>query len=189
MDNQNEPTPKAPTPKEVTDIGKMIAEQQESDRGCVIFGAALLEDKLELLLRSYCRQDPQIIKQVVAPLFQGYAPLSTFSAKIQVSFALGLIPERVFKSLNLLRKLRNQFAHDKDIVSFQSNTYQPLLEAFLSSTKEGDSVRVTPEQWEQITQRQPSARKVAFCLNIAYLLGRLDVFIEKRSDLNRQHLA
>ena len=181
MDNQNpspSPTPKHPTPKEVIDIAKMISEQQESDRGCVIFGAAILEDKLELLLRSYCRQDPQIIKRVVAPLFQGYAPLSTFSAKIQISFALGLIAERDFKALDLLRKLRNQFAHDKDIVSFQSIAYKPLADAFLASTAE--SPRVTQDEWERITQSRPSARRVAFCINVAYLLGRLDFLVENR---------
>ena len=34
------------------EIAMMLLEQQESDRGCVIFGAAMLEDELESLLRA-----------------------------------------------------------------------------------------------------------------------------------------
>ena len=43
--------------KEAVEVAKMFMEQQESDRGCVIFGAAMLEDELELLIRAYCRAD------------------------------------------------------------------------------------------------------------------------------------
>jgi len=67
------------------EFAKMLLEQQESDRGCVIFGAAHLEDDLEALLRAYCLKDANAVKKIVDPLFRVYAPFSTFSAKIQVS--------------------------------------------------------------------------------------------------------
>lgn len=38
---------------------------QESDRGCVIVGAAFLEDQLEALLRALSRDDDESIKQVI----------------------------------------------------------------------------------------------------------------------------
>jgi hypothetical protein len=71
------------------EFARMLLEQQESDRGCVIFGAAHLEDDLEALLRAQCLRDGSAVKKVVDPLFHVYAPFSTFSAKIQVSYAMG----------------------------------------------------------------------------------------------------
>src|SRR5215471_6177486 len=72
---------------------KIVAETllKESDRGCAIFGAAILHDDLEDLLRAFFRTDEDSIKRVVDPLFQTYAPLSTFSSRIQIAFALKLI--------------------------------------------------------------------------------------------------
>lgn len=79
------------------EFAKLLFEQQESDRGVTIYAATLLEDDLESLLRTCCLSDPTSVKRVVDPLFQGYAPFSTFSAKIQVTYALGLIPEHLHR--------------------------------------------------------------------------------------------
>jgi len=95
-----------------------LIRQRESDRGCVIFSAALSEEWLETIMRAYCRNDPASVKNTVDPLFHGFAPLSTFAAKIQVCYALGLIPRKMRMELELLRKLRNDFAHEKGAVSF-----------------------------------------------------------------------
>ena len=77
-----------------TEPTKLIAQAlvKESDRGCVILGAAWLNTALEQLLRAICRTAPEDTKASVDPLFQGYAPLATFSAKIQLAFALGVLP-------------------------------------------------------------------------------------------------
>ena len=88
----------------------MLLSDKESDRGCVIFGAAILEDGLEQLLRAVCRTDSPSTVKIVDSLFQTYAPFSTFSAKIQVTYALGLIPKDLKEILDLVRKLRNEFA-------------------------------------------------------------------------------
>ena len=114
-------------------VTRMLLEQQESDRGCVIFSAAMLEKELESLLREYCRKDSASVKKIVDPLFQVYAPFSTLSAKIQICYALGFIHVDLYKSLKLIRKLRNDFAHEKTPVSFQSPKYQPRLKRSKSS--------------------------------------------------------
>lgn len=45
-------------------------------------------------------------------LFDGpQAPLGTFSAKIEFAYRMGLWTEDIKKSLNIIRRIRNQFAH------------------------------------------------------------------------------
>jgi DNA-binding MltR family transcriptional regulator len=169
------------TSEQNREIARMLLHQQESDRGCLIFGAALLEDELELVLRAHCRKEPKIIKKVVAPLFRGYAPFSTFSAKIQASYALGLISERLYKVLDLIRKLRNDFAHEKAAVSFQSAKYQARFEAILALS-DGRPAAVSrtaePGDEEPIphmgrTTKRQLIERLAFCLCVADCVGRL----------------
>jgi hypothetical protein len=47
------------------------------------------------------------------------APLSTFSAKINVAFALGIFGKETKKQLDRVRNVRNHFAHLKDKVTFE----------------------------------------------------------------------
>jgi DNA-binding MltR family transcriptional regulator len=165
------------------EIAMMLMEQQESDRGCVIFGASMLEDELESLLRECCRTDMGTVKKVVDPLFRGYAPFSTFSAKIQVSYAFGLIPKHVYKTLDLVRKLRNDFAHEKSAVSFQSAKYESRLRAIIDSVEKRDAPskrKLHPDDDEKIahmgriTKRQFVGRLV-FCLCVADTIARIQV--------------
>lgn len=44
-------------------------------------------------------------------IFDGYGPLSTFSAKIDVAFALDLIDADVHRDLRTIKDIRNCFAH------------------------------------------------------------------------------
>ena len=167
------------------EVAQMLLHQQESDRGCVIFGTASLEDELESLLRAYSRKDPPTVKEVVDPLFKGYGPLSTFSGKIQVAYALGLISPHVYKTLNLIRRLRNSFAHEKAAVSFQSPKYISLFRAVLNSAPPvssdqrlndflpedfGDDDRV-PEMGS--TTKKQLRDRLAFALCVAKTIGRI----------------
>jgi DNA-binding MltR family transcriptional regulator len=168
--------------KQDYEVASMLLQGQESDRGCVIFCAAMLEDELESLLRANCRQDPGAAKKIVDPLFRGYGPFSTFSAKIQVSYALGLIPEYVYKALDLIRKLRNDFAHEKAAVSFQSTKYHPRLRAILdTSSPEGPSDwRPSPDDEEKLphmgtTTRRQFVERLAFCFCVTRISAQIRV--------------
>jgi len=124
------------------EVANMLVKHRESDRGCVIFCAAMVEAELERLLRLHFRTEDDVVKKVVDPLFCAYAPLSTFSAKIAVCYALGLIPTQTHKALELLRRLRNDFAHAKINVSFQSSGYQSRLTEYLRLVEEGEGERM-----------------------------------------------
>jgi len=90
----------------------------ESDRGAVLVGASLLEECLELVLRSVMRREEKIVKRVVDGLFEGAGALSTFSAKTKCCFALNLIDEMAFVDLETIRLMRNEFAHSYRKASF-----------------------------------------------------------------------
>jgi DNA-binding MltR family transcriptional regulator len=49
--------------------------------------------------------------QLKARLFENYGPLSTFSAKIDIAYALSLFDANMHHDLSVIRKIRNTFAH------------------------------------------------------------------------------
>lgn len=75
--------------------------------------AAFLDHELEVLLRRFMRD----IKET-NELFKQMQPLSTFSSKIKFAYVLGLIIPEAYHDLNLIRKIRNDFAHDRRAKSF-----------------------------------------------------------------------
>jgi len=79
----------------------------ESDRACAILGAAFLDAKLESL---FIRR----IKNFQAELLNGTGPISTFSARIRIANALAWIDDPVQKDLDVIRGIRNDFAHSFD---------------------------------------------------------------------------
>ena len=44
-------------------------------------------------------------------LFDGYGPLSSFAAKIDVAYALNIFDDALYADLTVIRKIRNAFAH------------------------------------------------------------------------------
>ncbi|MGH1460743.1 MAG: MltR family transcriptional regulator [Neptuniibacter sp.] len=81
--------------------------REESDRACAVLGAALLDARLEGLFRSR-------FKHGADELLSNSGPLGTFSARSQLAFALDWIDANVFHDLNVIRKIRNEFAHSFD---------------------------------------------------------------------------
>lgn len=50
-------------------------------------------------------------------LFRHNGPLSTFSARLDMAFALYLIGEKTRHDLDIIRDIRNDFAHDLEVGS------------------------------------------------------------------------
>lgn len=82
--------------------------QNESDRACAVLGPAALDQVLGELIRSAMAED--------APrsLFEGYGPIASFSARIDIVLGMGLISRDEYHDLHLIRKIRNAFAHEMD---------------------------------------------------------------------------
>lgn len=82
--------------------------RQESDRAAVILGAAKLDQALYLILQR--RLVP--LSGNNDDLLDADSPLSTFSARINVVYRLGILDAQFARALHLVRKIRNSFAHE-----------------------------------------------------------------------------
>lgn len=99
--------------------------REETDRAAAVLGAAYLDSLLEQLLSHYFIHD-----SVVEQLLKTDGPLGTFSARINASFALGLIPPGVQRDLHLVRKIRNAFAHKLGVHSFEESPFRDWCAEF-----------------------------------------------------------
>lgn len=112
----------------------------ETDRGCALMAAAFLEGELENLLKlKFIGTNKQI-----EDLFEYNGPLGTFSSKIKLSYALGLISKLTLQDLEIIRKIRNDFGHKYKPINFSTpaisdrvaNLKSHLYEKHAATTRE-----------------------------------------------------
>ncbi|MHB1758464.1 MAG: DUF4145 domain-containing protein [Leptospirillum sp.] len=99
------------------DIDKAWEEiNKGNDRSAAIIGAAFVEDSLQCALES---RMIGLNSQVFNEIFNNVnGPLCSFSSKILLGFALGLYREVLKKDLNVIRNIRNAFAHSMKPITF-----------------------------------------------------------------------
>jgi len=90
---------------------------EESDRGCALMAVSYIEIELGEFISSYFVRDDKLNKR----LFSGFGPLSSFSSKIDIAYSIGLIPKLMHRDLHILRKIRNEFAHDPGKFGFEKS--------------------------------------------------------------------
>jgi hypothetical protein len=100
--------------------------RSETDRACAVLAVTLLDSMLEKLLRK------TMIKGADLQLFQPQGPLSSFSAKIELCFSMGLIAKDEYDELHLIRKIRNHFAH---LVNHRLRFWSPVVRAKVFSLR------------------------------------------------------
>lgn len=90
--------------------------RKESDRAAVVLTASIMDELLRTVLAA--RLVP--VTSSSDELFDGAnAPLGTFSSRIEMSYRLGLISVKFARDLHLIRKIRNDFAHNIHGCSFE----------------------------------------------------------------------
>lgn len=100
----------------------------ESDRAAVILGAAKLDSLLGQLLDRFLLPSTGSTDE----LLEGDSPLSTFSSRINACYRLGLISAQFAKSLHLVRRIRNGFAHELSGCSLDSGSHSDRLRSLLA---------------------------------------------------------
>jgi hypothetical protein len=99
---------------EIDDLNAMVgAFHKESDRGAAILAGSFLEHYLGVFLRSKTTDS-----KVAERLFDAMGPLGSFSQRITVAYAFGFIEKHQYSNLEILRKVRNHFAHNPLHASF-----------------------------------------------------------------------
>jgi hypothetical protein len=121
---------------DVKDLANFVDElKRETDRGLPLVGAALIDDRLQETLRSFFCEGRTSSKL----LDLANAPLGTFSSRIQACYALGLIDDHEFAEIELIRKVRNEFAHANHGTSFQTERVKGLCSTLSSDLPEGEN--------------------------------------------------
>ncbi len=96
---------------------------KQDDQAMVLSLATFLEDTLGRLLLAYFRSC-----KATTELVEGFnAPLGTFGSRIKAVYAFGLVTDEQFRDMEILRKIRNHFAHNWEGVSFERNDIQALI--------------------------------------------------------------
>jgi DNA-binding MltR family transcriptional regulator len=89
---------------------------KETDRGCALMAASFLDYEIESLLRSKLVGN----KKHLDSLFDFNGPLGSFSARIKMAYSIGLISKEIMADLDIIRKIRNEFGHKYEPISFES---------------------------------------------------------------------
>lgn len=114
-----------------------LSLSKETDRGCALMAGAFLDDQLQRLLRKALVDD----KSAVDILFDFSSSLGTFSGRIKMCYALGLIPKDAMRDLDLIRKIRNDFGHDAKPLDFADSKIASRSRELSYVTREGGSTR------------------------------------------------
>jgi hypothetical protein len=110
------------------DLAALLKELARNGHAAhAIWVAASLENNLSHLLQLYM---PKLSNRLRAKLFYGYGPFAHFSVKIDVAYALDLIPESLRRDLHVIREIRNSFAHATTRKHFGTDEMMKLLTKF-----------------------------------------------------------
>lgn len=117
--------------KRFSEISKSL--EAESDRGCVLVVSSLVENALEEQIIA--RLIPKIGKDDELMSHSNYGPISTFSAKINLAYRLGIIPTHERKIYHQLRELRNTCAHQIDQQDFGKLHFKDRIKNIIEESK------------------------------------------------------
>ena len=158
----------------------------ESDRGAVLVGIAVIDESLTDLLQAAFVNDPPVQQVSITSLFSPNGPLATIWSKIHLANALGLLHPDVYSNLEIIRKLRNRFAYQKDPVDFLDTNVEQLINK-LSITKSfhDDLMKGKTYQWlheggKRISEARMSEagyvkkNKAAFVFSVWHALGQIE---------------
>jgi hypothetical protein len=112
-------------PHEIDLVEFITSLGRQTHAATVMVLSARLEQALTWIIQG---RMPNLSNRQKPKLFEAYGPLASFSAKIDVGFALGFITESERRTLHTIRQIRNEFAHSDDPkLSFDHDAMQDLL--------------------------------------------------------------
>jgi hypothetical protein len=115
--------------------------KQGNDRATAILGAVYLDEYLREYLESVLVEE----KGLSDELFGAEKPLGSFSARIKMAYALGLLSKEIYKDLNTIRNVRNVFAHGLYEASFVHPDIKALCQTLVIPRQAFPAVKDDPE--------------------------------------------
>lgn len=95
-------------PEHLRPFTEFLAEfNKETERGAALTAAAFLDDLLQTVLEALLIKN----KSGKSLVYGFNAPLGTLSSRIVACHAMGLISDEEFQKCDIIRKIRNEFAH------------------------------------------------------------------------------
>jgi DNA-binding MltR family transcriptional regulator len=147
--------------------------QNESDRGCVLVGAAFLDNYLRSLIEAFLIDDPK----EVGDFLDEEGHLRSFSRRIKAAYCMGLINKKANDDLGTIRKIRNKFAHELHGLSFEDNQIKGWCSSLQTRVK---------------TLSVPSRSRftiAVFLLSQQIALKNLELREKKEEDKNRTFIS
>jgi DNA-binding MltR family transcriptional regulator len=90
------------------DAARLVGDlENETDRGVALLAVAFLDDVLDVLLRASFVNDSEAVNRLVGP----GRPLESFGSRAHLAYCMGLLGADVYNDINLIREIRNDFAH------------------------------------------------------------------------------
>lgn len=130
----------------------------ESDRGAAILAGSFAEHALGTFLTHRVKD-----KKVGEKLFGPVGPLSSFSQRIAVAYAFGLIDQRQYREFEAVRQARNHFAHHPLEATFESPEVQKHTRTLTFYSDPGLNTYTEPRTKHRMT----------YLLTCGLLCGRL----------------
>lgn len=112
---------------------------RQEDRAAAIIAGAYLEDFVADAIKTRLLSDEQVIND----FFNGMGPLATFSAKIEMAYLLNVTTKECRQVMHIVRKVRNEFAHNLSPVTFETPRIKDMCRHLVS-----------PEHVEQFMENQ-----------------------------------
>jgi hypothetical protein len=130
--------------------------QDESDRGAIILAATGIEDMLEFEILKRLpnlEHDEPTRKR----MFEQDGQLSSFSKKIEMAYAMGIIDKDYRKKIDLVREIRNACAHARMPLSLAKSVLRIPCEVVIS------------DMLEDLIDHEPATIRNAFVAKSAFI--------------------
>jgi hypothetical protein len=125
------PSPELP-PRDVVGILNLW-DHAEASKAIVVAG--IVEDWLQTMLLGAGRP---LSNSQLNQFFDGYGPLASFSARIDMSYFFKLIDDTTYNDLRAIKNVRNCFAHSKKILTFESREIMQRGQVLTGWQKDGN---------------------------------------------------
>lgn len=138
-------------------------KQTTIHRAAAILGAAFIEYALKAAITKHLRFDlpKRDYEKMIIDIFDDYdrAPLSSFSLKTRMAYALGIINRGALTNFDHLRRIRNHFAHNASEIEFGTTDIEKSIQ------------KLTPpphSPTERAWSNMPPSNKFAATIHVYY---------------------